>query len=243
MTKYKWLVEIYLGKVKRMEAISSSLLSCKQLNIVFRIDGEILRAFLTCADFNDLASQDEVKEMAIQKLLLFNGIAYLLKIENHPFSFMFFPTIELDNYPDYKCYTGKEEISDPFFKTQLEKMNYLLDKLTEDEQYHKIIRFLGEHYTRNRLDWFNLYKIYEIARAKYLLLDEETNKFLSKDKKWVNFRRTANHPETGDNARHGYSTEKPTDSPIPLEEARELIRVVCLQLTEKLFSLNLQEYQ
>lgn len=230
---YKWLIEIY-GNGGIVDSLATFKLStCDQATIIAIPNfSEHLNYFFSSITLNDLDDKSEVLKESKRQLTLLNGICYLFNIGYTPFILNSEPIIntdyEINQKPDNSLNYDKSDIA------------RLIDNLQQNDDYHKIIRLLGK--SHNKIEWEDLYKIYEIVKKKYHSLDQSIYKFLRNDPKWTNLTHTANHPNTGDSARHGHSKEDPPPEPMSIETARDMIREICLKLTEKLFDLNCQHY-
>lgn len=226
MTMYKWLIKIS-GNGAIIDSLATFELStCDQATIIPIADNsEHENYYFSSISLNDLDDKSEVLKESKRQLTLLNGICYLFNIGYTPFIFNSKPIINT-----YYEISQKTDNSLNYNKSDIAR---LIDNLQQNDDYHKIIRLLGK--SHNKIEWEDLYKIYEIVKEKYRLLDQSIYKVLRNNEEWKKFKHTANHPNTGDSARHGHQKGDPPPQPMSIETARDMIREICLQLTEKLF--------
>jgi hypothetical protein len=131
--------------------------------------------------------------------------------------------------------TTKKHIADVFRYTTLSGLHYrpppqipLLRPLKDEDQqlYEELMNRWGQP---DAFNFSGLYKIYELVRAMDKeLVDSERFK-----KRIDLFRHTANHSDTGLNARHAVSTTKPPASPLPISLAIGLIRELSAEFVNR----------
>lgn len=233
MTMYKWLIEIHGNGGIVYSLATFELSTCDQATIIAIPNfSEHLNYFFSSITLNDLDDKSEVLKESKRQLTLLNGICYLFNIGYTPFI--------LKNEPIISPYYEINQKPDNFLNYNKSDIARLIDSLQQNDDYHKIIRLLGK--SHNEIEWEDLYKIYEIVKEKYRLLDNSIYINLRNNQEWKIFTHTANHPNTGDSARHGHSKQTAPTELMTIETARDMIKEICLKLTEKLFNLNCQHY-
>jgi hypothetical protein len=97
----------------------------------------------------------------------------------------------------------------------------LLDKADDDDDVADALRFLGAPV--DELDWFDLWKVFEVVRVHRRGGSELVAKGWLTDEERKRFTRSANDPAvSGDAARHARHSEVDAD-PMPLNEAQQLM--------------------
>lgn len=92
----------------------------------------------------------------------------------------------------------------------------------QDKNVAKALRFFSKE-----LDWINLYKIWEVVQEDQSGIDNITKKGWARKKNIDTFKQTANsYRAIGDSARHAREKHEPPPIPMPIAQARALIRSI-----------------
>lgn len=188
--------------------------------------------FCNIEKLNRLEDARKVHENAIEIITYINGISKIYY--GDPF------TIEFDCLEKYE--NGKHIGSFNFFEDVVkvsDRTNFIIGEIPKERKlllkklypFKSWISYASKNqntakvlrlYSSKEHNWDNLFKIYEVVKADIGNNFENLN-IVQKDQLII-FRRSAQHPfVSGDEARHGYSTEEPPENPMTLSEANSFI--------------------